>query len=100
MRINIPLAPNTHYFLREFLPWSYLVHRLRWWAPKYTEGFAPLPGGLDHIPFNDIEAARAAIGDDVCAVVVEPVQGEGGVLPATVEYLQELRKLAPKRVLC
>ena len=65
--------------------------------PKYTEGFAPLPGGLDHIPFNDIEAARAAIGDDVCAVVVEPVQGEGGVLPATVEYLQELRKLCSEK---
>ena len=61
--------------------------------PKYTEGFEPLPPALNHIPFNDIEAARAAITDDVCAVVVEPVQGEGGVLPATQEYLQALRDL-------
>jgi succinylornithine aminotransferase len=61
--------------------------------PKYTEGFAPLPADITHIPFNDIEAARAAIGDDVCAVVVEPVQGEGGVIPATREYLQALRDL-------
>ncbi|GAB3549290.1 aspartate aminotransferase family protein [Noviherbaspirillum agri] len=61
--------------------------------PKYTEGFEPLPPDLIHIPFNDIEAARAAIGADVCAVVVEPVQGEGGVLPATCEYLQTLREL-------
>src|SRR3990167_5640887 len=61
--------------------------------PKYTEGFEPLPADLTHIPFNDIEAARAAIGDDVCAVVVEPVQGEGGVLPATREYLKTLRAL-------
>jgi succinylornithine transaminase family protein len=61
--------------------------------PKYTEGYEPLPPDLTHIPFNDIEAARAAITDDVCAVVVEPVQGEGGVVPATPEYLQALREL-------
>lgn len=61
--------------------------------PKYTEGYEPLPAELLHIPFNDIDAAHAAIGDDVCAVVVEPVQGEGGVLPADVEYLKALRAL-------
>ncbi|HJV80025.1 acetylornithine/succinylornithine family transaminase [Noviherbaspirillum sp.] len=61
--------------------------------PKYTEGYEPLPAELLHIPFNDIDAARAAIGDDVCALVVEPVQGEGGVLPADVEYLKVLRAL-------
>ena len=60
---------------------------------KYTEGFEPLPPELQHIPFNDIDAARAAITDDVCAVVVEPVQGEGGVLPASPEYLKALREL-------
>jgi len=60
---------------------------------KYTEGFEPLPAELEHIPFNDIEAARAAITDEVCAVVVEPVQGEGGVLPASPEYLAALREL-------
>ncbi len=61
--------------------------------PKYTEGFEPLPQAIDHIAFNDIAQARAVIGDDVCAVVVEPVQGEGGVMPATLEYLKELRAL-------
>jgi succinylornithine aminotransferase len=61
--------------------------------PKYTEGYEPLPPDLLHIPFNDIEAARAAIGPDVCAVVVEPVQGEGGVLPADATYLRALREL-------
>jgi succinylornithine aminotransferase len=60
---------------------------------KYTEGFEPLPQAIDHIPYNDIAAARAAIGDDVCAVVVEPVQGEGGVVPADPAYLKELRAL-------
>jgi succinylornithine aminotransferase len=64
--------------------------------PKYTEGFEPLPPELNHIPFNDIDAARAAINDDVCAVVVEPVQGEGGVLPADLAYLKALRELCDK----
>lgn len=64
---------------------------------KYTEGFEPLPQQIDHIPFNDIDAARAAIGDDVCAVVVEPVQGEGGILPASVEYLKTLRQLCHEK---
>ena len=63
---------------------------------KYTEGFEPLPPQIDHVPYNDIAAARAAIGDDVCAVVVEPVQGEGGVVPADPEYLKELRALCDK----
>ena len=64
--------------------------------PKYTEGFEPLPQQLDHIPYNDIEAARAAIGDDVCAVIVEPIQGEGGVIPGNPEYLKALREFCDK----
>ena len=61
--------------------------------PKYTEGFEPLPPSIDHIPYNDIAAARAAIGDDVAAVIVEPIQGEGGVIPGDVAFLQALREL-------
>ena len=61
--------------------------------PKYTEGFEPLPQDLSHIPFNDIEAARAAITDDVAAVIVEPIQGEGGVIPGNPDYLKALREL-------
>ncbi|MES2259807.1 MAG: acetylornithine/succinylornithine family transaminase [Pseudomonadota bacterium] len=63
---------------------------------KYTEGFEPLPPSIEHFAYNDIEAARAAIGDDVCAVVVEPIQGEGGVVPADAAFLQELRDLCTK----
>ena len=65
--------------------------------PKYAEGFEPLPGGISHVPFNDIAAAEAAIGDDVCAVIVEPVQGEGGVKPADAAYLRALRRLCDER---
>ena len=64
--------------------------------PKYTEGFEPLPQEINHIPYNDIEAARAAITDEVCAVIVEPIQGEGGVIPGNVEYLKALREFCDK----
>jgi len=61
--------------------------------PKYTEGFEPLPQEINHIPYNDIEAARAAITDDVAAVIVEPIQGEGGVIPGDHAFLKALREL-------
>lgn len=60
--------------------------------PKYSQDFAPLPQGIEHLAFNDIAAARAAIDDDTCAVIVEPIQGEGGVINATPEFLQVLRQ--------
>jgi len=61
--------------------------------PKYSQDFAPLPGGIKHVDFNDLEAAKAAIGKNTCAVIVEPIQGEGGVVPANLEFLQGLRAL-------
>ncbi len=65
--------------------------------PKYHEGFEPLPGGFRYSDFNDLVAAEAAMaGGDVCAVLVEPVQGEGGVTPATEAFLHGLRALCDR----
>lgn len=60
---------------------------------KYCEGFGPLPGMITHLPFNDIEALKAQISDKTCAVMLEPIQGEGGVLPATKEFIKAAREL-------
>ena len=59
---------------------------------KYRTPFEPLIGGVKFAPFNDVESALKTITDKTCAVVVEPVQGEGGINPATPEFLAALRK--------
>ncbi|AQU81596.1 MAG: aspartate aminotransferase family protein [Halomonas sp.] len=61
--------------------------------PKYSQGFGPVPGGILHANFNDLESVRQLVGDDTCAIMVEPMQGEGGIVPATQEFLQGLRDL-------
>ena len=61
--------------------------------PKYSDGFGPKPADIDHVPFNDLHAVKAVMDDHTCAVVVEPIQGEGGVTAATPEFLQGLRDL-------
>ncbi|MGB9791040.1 MAG: acetylornithine transaminase [Thermacetogeniaceae bacterium] len=57
---------------------------------KFWEGFAPLPEGFRHLPFNDVEALERAITPNTAAVLLEPVQGEGGVYPATQEFMRAL----------
>ncbi|ADU50658.1 acetylornithine aminotransferase apoenzyme [Thermaerobacter marianensis DSM 12885] len=64
--------------------------------PHYHEGFHPLPGGFRHVPFNDLEAVAAAITPRTCAILVEPVQGEGGVVPAAPGFLAGLRELCDR----
>jgi acetylornithine/N-succinyldiaminopimelate aminotransferase len=61
--------------------------------PKYSDGFGPKITGIRHVPYNDLEALKAAVSDKTCAVVLEPIQGEGGVLPAELAYLQGARQL-------
>ncbi|MEW6235623.1 MAG: aspartate aminotransferase family protein [Candidatus Omnitrophota bacterium] len=60
---------------------------------KYHHGFQPLVEGFIHVPINDIEAMRSAVNKSVCAVLIEPVQGEGGVYPCDEEYLKQVRQL-------
>lgn len=60
--------------------------------PKYSNDFAPLPAGIRHIPFNDVAAIDAAVNDKTCAVVIELIQGESGVLPVTEAFLQSARR--------
>ncbi|NIE72544.1 aspartate aminotransferase family protein [Pantoea sp. Acro-807] len=61
--------------------------------PKYSDGFGPKPADIVHVPFNDLAAVKAVIDDHTCAIVVEPIQGEGGVMLATPEFMQGLRAL-------
>ncbi|EPL3847238.1 succinylornithine/acetylornithine transaminase [Klebsiella aerogenes] len=61
--------------------------------PSYSQDFAPLPPQIQHATYNDLDSARALINDDTCAVIVEPMQGEGGVVPAKAEFLHGLREL-------
>ena len=61
--------------------------------PKYSDGFGPKPADIVHVPFNDLGAVKAVIDDHTCAVVLEPIQGEGGITPATPEFMQGLRDL-------
>ncbi len=61
--------------------------------PKYQKGFEPLPPGFKYVPFNDLSALEAAAGPHTCAVLLEPVQGEGGIHPAQKDYLKGVADL-------
>jgi acetylornithine/N-succinyldiaminopimelate aminotransferase len=60
---------------------------------KYSDGFGPKPADIIHVPFNDLNAVKAVMDDHTCAVVLEPVQGEGGLNSATPEFLKGVRAL-------
>ncbi|MDD5597215.1 MAG: aspartate aminotransferase family protein [Victivallaceae bacterium] len=64
---------------------------------KYRKGFAPDMPGFKQVPFNDVEALKAAIDDKTAAVLLEPVQGEGGIVPSCPEYLKEVRKICDEK---
>ena len=67
--------------------------------PKFHQGFEPLPEGFVHVDFGDIEALEKAISQKTCAIMCEPLQGEGGVRPLEIEYLQHIRSLCDKHKL-
>ncbi len=58
---------------------------------QYSQGFGPMPQGITHLPFNDIDALHKQASDKLCCIVVEPIQGEGGIIPATHEFMQAVR---------
>ena len=58
---------------------------------KYLAGFGPVVEGFDHVPFNNMNALRDAIGPETAGILIEPVQGEGGIRPASLQYLRDLR---------
>ena len=64
---------------------------------KYREGFEPLVPGFSHVAFNNIEALDKAVNEETAAVILEVVQGEGGVYPATAEYIQAARRICDER---
>ena len=59
--------------------------------PKYLAGFGPVVEGFDHVPFGNMNALRDAIGPETAGIIVEPIQGEGGVRPAPLQFLRDLR---------
>ncbi len=59
---------------------------------KYLAGFGPAVQGFDHVPFGNMNAVRAAITAETAGIMIEPIQGEGGVRPATLDFLRELRR--------
>ncbi|QSX36632.1 aspartate aminotransferase family protein [Shewanella sedimentimangrovi] len=62
----------------------------------YSDGFGPKPQAITHLPYNDVAALEAAVSDKTCAIMLEPLQGEGGIINATPEFLKAVRTLADK----
>ena len=60
---------------------------------KYSKGFEPLLSGFIKIPFNDIEAVKKNVNKNTAAIMIEPIQGEGGIRPANLEFLQDIKKI-------
>ncbi len=63
---------------------------------KYRQGFGPVPAGITHVPFNDLKTLEETISDKTCAVVMEPIQGEGGIIPADPVFAKGVRELCDR----
>ncbi len=64
---------------------------------KFHKGFEPLVPGFRHVPFNDLEALKETINDNTCAIMLEPIQGEGGVIVPSPYYLKEIRRICDEK---
>ena len=94
--LHKPGATNTVTALRSFHGRT-LATLAATGQPSKQESFKPLPEGFTHVPLNDIEALDAAVDASVCAVLLEPIQGEGGVWPCTQQYLEAARRICDER---
>ncbi len=65
-------------------------------SAKYTKGMGPVPAGITHIPYNDVDALRNVMDDDVACIIIEPMQGEGGMFPGSPAFLAAARELCDK----
>ncbi|MBO6259189.1 MAG: acetylornithine/succinyldiaminopimelate transaminase [Succinivibrio sp.] len=63
---------------------------------KYSDGFGPKPAAITHLPYNDVETFTRTISEKTCAVILEPVQGEGGIIPVDPKFLKTVRELCSK----
>lgn len=66
-------------------------------TPHYREPFEPLMGGVKFADFNDLDSVKAQVTEKTCAIILEPIQGEGGVYPATLEFMEGLRSLCDEK---
>ena len=64
--------------------------------PAYSDGFGPKPGAIDHVAYNDLDALKAIMSDKTCAVMMEPLQGEGGIISPTDDFIKGVRELCDK----
>ncbi|KFZ30543.1 acetylornithine aminotransferase [Pseudidiomarina salinarum] len=64
--------------------------------PAYSEGFGPKPGGIEHVAYNDLEALEKLMSEKTCAVMMEPLQGEGGIISPDQEFVKGVRELCDK----
>ena len=65
--------------------------------PKYQEAFKPLIGGIKFAKFNDLESVKALVNEKTCAIIMEPIQGEGGIYPGSQEFIQGIRALCDEK---
>ena len=66
-------------------------------TPKYREPFGPLPGPVKFAAYNDLESVKALVNEKTCAIILEAVQGEGGIVPGTEEFLSGIKKLCEEK---
>lgn len=64
--------------------------------PAYSDGFGPKPGAIEHVAYNDLSALAAVMSDKTCAVMIEPLQGEGGVISPDIDFIKGVRELCDK----